>query len=119
VVIVKKYDYITDKKHLLTKQRKWMRVLGSTLNQRVPRSVKKVGKRKSDRLYYKMNRDQIIEKSKIHRKKNIEYYRYRETHYIQLKTKATKMIECGCMIRNDCLIRHRKSKRHTKLLNAE
>jgi hypothetical protein len=44
-----------------------MRVLGATLNQRVPGSVIKVGKRKYDRLYYKMNRDQILEKAKIQR----------------------------------------------------
>jgi hypothetical protein len=68
-----------------------MRVLGSTLNKRVPGSVIKVGKKKYDRLYYEMNRDQLLEKSKIHRQQNIEYYRdynkqYRETNYIDLQT---------------------------------
>jgi hypothetical protein len=71
----KKYDYITYKKHLLKKQRKWTRVLGTTLNPRVPGSVQKVGNRKYDRQYYEMNRDQMLEKTKIHRKQKMEYYR--------------------------------------------
>ncbi len=58
-----------------------------------------------------MNRDQIIEKARLHRNHNIEYYR--ETHYLRLKTKARKRIacECGCMIIRNCLSKHRKSKK--------
>jgi hypothetical protein len=41
-----------------------MRVLDSTLNQRVPGTVTKVGKRKYDKLYYQS-----------HREENAEYYR--------------------------------------------
>ncbi len=95
-----------------------MRVLGASLNQRTPGNVIKVGKRKYDRLYFKMNRDQLLEKSRIHRRQTIETYskynkQYREINYIQLKTKARKRIESeiSCMIRNDCPARHNKIKK--------
>ncbi len=68
-----------------------------------------------------MHRDQIIEKARLHRNHNIEYYReytkhYRETHYLRLKTKARKRIacECGCMIIRNCLSKHRKSEKNLK-----
>ncbi len=70
-----------------------------------------------------MNCEQLLEKARLHRQQNIEYYReynkhYRENNDIQLQTKARKMIECecGCIVRNDCLVRHTKSLKHIKLM---
>jgi hypothetical protein len=110
--IVKRYPDITSKKELLKKHRKWMRVLGASLNQRVPGTVIKVGKRKYDKLYYES-----------HREENAEYYReynkyYRETHYLQIKSKARKSIECecGCTIKQCSMTYHKNSKKHFSLL---
>jgi hypothetical protein len=63
ILVVKRYPDITSKKELLKKHRKWMRVLGASLNQRVPGTVVKMGERKNDKLYYK-----------THREENAEYY---------------------------------------------
>ncbi len=97
---------------LLKKHRKWIRVLGASLNQRVPGTVIKVGKRKYDKLYYQS-----------HREENAKYYRdyekyYRETHYLQIRTKARKNIECecGCIVKRSSMTYHIKSKKHLKLL---
>ncbi len=90
-----------------------MRVLDSTLNQRVPGTVVKMGKRKYDKLYHE-----------THREENAEYYReyieyYRETPYLQIKTTARKNIECecGCVVKRCSMTYHIKSKKHIKIMN--
>ncbi len=115
ILIVNKYPDITDKKELLKKHRKSMRVLDSTLNQRVPGTVIKVGKRKYDKLYYRSYREE-----------NAEYYRqyneyHRQTHYLQIRTKARKKVECecGCVGKRCSITYHINSKKHTKLINEK
>jgi hypothetical protein len=65
-----------------------------------------------DKLYYES-----------HREENAEYYReynkyYRETHYLQIKSKARKNVECdcGCTIKRCSMTYHKNSKKHLKLL---
>ena len=113
IAVVKKYPDISNKKELLKKHRKWMRVLDASLNKRVPGTVLKVGKRKYDKMYYQ-----------LHREKNAKYYHdynkyYRESHYLQIKSKARKSIECecGCTIKRCSMTNHVKSKKHIKLMN--
>ena len=113
IAVVKKYPDIEDKMELLKKHRKWMRVLDASLNKRVPGTVLKVGKRKYDKMYYQ-----------LHREKNVEYYRqyneyYRQTHYIQIRTKARKQVECecGCIVKQCSIAYHIKSQKHIELMN--
>ncbi len=84
-----------------------MRVLDSTLNERVPGTVIK--------LCYE-----------THREENAEYYReykkyYRETHKLQIRTKARKNIECECggVVKRCSMAYHKKSKKHLQLLKEK
>jgi len=58
--------------------------------------------------YYENNKEALAEKKKEYREKN------KETIAEQKKEKIT--CECGCIVRKDGLVRHKKSNKHLELI---
>jgi hypothetical protein len=70
--------------------------------------------------YREQNKEYIKQYNEKYRIENSKYIKqYRELNKEHLNQKAKEKIECECgrMIRRDCLIRHKKSTIHIKLMN--
>jgi len=125
-------DYpCNSKRELEAEEDKIMRELNATLNTNNP-------------IHNTQKRIDYLETNKEKRKKQIQAYaenhkeekqkydkKYRETHInknkeyyqknkVELKKKASIIIkcECGCEITKSSLLRHRKSKKHLKLISS-
>ena len=61
--------------------------------------------------YYEKNKDKLSEKNKV----------YREKHKVEISQKAkVKVIcECGCEIRKDIILKHKKTQKHIKLMETK
>ena len=64
--------------------------------------------------YYKDNKEEINEREKKTKKK------YRENNKEEIEKKAKEKITCicGCVIRRDSLVKHKKSMKHIKLMEC-
>lgn len=89
------------------------------------------------KIYYQNNKDKVRETKRIYREKNkeknLEYHRKyyqnnrekvleRTSKYNQKnKEKINRKVkcECGCILTNNCLSRHKKSKKHINLLTSQ
>lgn len=98
MVMIKKYPEVKDMYELHHKERKWIRKLKATLNKQVPGNFLTLGKIEYNKQYNKQ---------------------YREKNEQQLKQKAKEQIECecGCMISRSHISCHKKTKKHSKLMN--
>jgi len=68
-------------------------------------------KSEKDKVYYEENKDNKLEKAKI----------YRGEHKVEISEKAKiKLVcECGCEIRKYDMNRHKKTKKHIKLMETK
>ena len=110
---------VKNKTELCTRERYWLEKLGASLNKYLPILTKneRIEQKKEyiennkDKLkdykkeYYEKNKDKIKEKNKKYHKNN--------------KDKLNEKIncECGSIINKNSLIRHKKSKKHLKLVS--
>ena len=82
-------------------------------------------KRKQYKIQYKLDNDEFIKKNdKIYRDNNKEKIREKDRIYYNKnrekrleQNKVEIMCECGCLIRKVTKSRHKKSKKHLKLMN--
>ena len=65
--------------------------------------------------YYEANKEKIAEYREANKEKMAEY---RKEYYENNKERASQKIkcECGCEVRRDCLLRHRRSNNHKELI---
>ena len=98
-------------------ERYYIETLNATLNMVIPSRTKKE--------WYENNKEILIEKAKDYRKniKDIINERTKQYYYANkdkiLETHKEKTTcECGCIITNGALIKHKKSQKHIKLVSG-
>jgi len=114
------------KKELETRERYWIEILKSKLNCVIPtrtqkeyrndnidiikENLKKYYKENANKIieqhkkYYNDNKDKILEYKKKYRRDNID-------KILEYKTEKVQCDNCGCNVRKDCLVRHKRSKK--------
>ena len=104
---------------LLAKEGEWIMKIG-TLNMKVSGGTKQ----ETDKHYYNKNRATIDEQQKLYYENNREIIKqnvkeYREVNLDIVKAKQAEKItcECGCKITRSHISHHRKSSKHSGLLN--
>ena len=80
--------------------------------------VNKIIPDRTDKEYYETNKVRILEKRKEYRETNKEYLEKNKEYYEKNKDFITQKIkcECGCEIRRAELARHKRTKKHIKLM---
>ncbi len=129
MIMIKEYTKCESKQQCLKKERKYIEKLNATLNTLRPMITKEEYKKemlnrvnkwtsenkerviKNKRNHYEKNKELIKQRSKISYEKNKEK--------ISEKYKVKTQCECGSTIRKSDLNRHRKSKKHLKLLQQQ
>jgi hypothetical protein len=73
--------------------------------------------------YYENNKEKILEKNKDYKKNNKEHILERNKQYYQnnkdeINEKAKEKVtcDCGCIVRKDGLIEHKKTNKHLELI---
>ena len=106
MIQVEEYEYTT-KRDLLSRERHWIEELKSSLNKHVPITTT-TSKADYDKEYYEENKENKLEKIKIHYEENSETIKkYRRDNY-----KVKIFCECGSSIRITNKSYHLKSKKH-------
>tara|TARA_R110002012_G_scaffold263018_1_gene445521 strand:+ start:78 stop:464 length:387 start_codon:yes stop_codon:yes gene_type:complete len=103
------------KEELLKKER-WYIENNECVNKRIPG--------RTNKQYYQENKEKIAKLAKtyneINRKKVLEIKKkYRDSNKEKLLTQAAEKTtcECGAVVRKDCFLRHKKSKKHIKFID--
>ena len=132
MLLVEKYKCI-DKNESLVRERHWIDFYKSKLNMKTPsRSQKEYILDNKEKIkeylkkYNQINKKEVKEKDKIKYQKNkvkiseqskIKYEKHKQEINEKRKVKIT--CECGCFIRKDSLLVHKKSKRHLDLMSTK
>ena len=115
IIELEKYPCNNDKEALL-REGYWVKELNSSLNIQLPSRTEKEWRQENKQIinenakkYREENKQIIKEKRKIYREENKQI--------IKEKGKEIIKCECGCQIRKDSLLRHKKTKKHQKLMS--
>jgi len=133
MIMIKKYTKCESKLQCLKKERRYIEKLNTTLNITKPlRTVKEYREdnkeilKQKTKIYREKNKEKIKEKGKkywINNKVEITKRRnvYREKNKEKIKQYKNEKIkcECGLFIGRTSIARHRKSKKHLKLLQQQ
>ena len=129
MVEVEKYKAL-DKQDLHKRERYWVETLKSSLNSYIPtRTIKEYNKDNKDLIstngkkYYIDNKNEILVKVNEYYKNNKEKINVRQKEYrdenkekLNIKKGEKIMCDCGIIMTNSHMSRHKKSARHLKLM---
>ena len=103
MIMIKEYSKCESKRQCLKKERRYIEKLNATLNREIPGRTNKE--------YYKDNSEYILTKQKKYNEKNKEV----------IKQKRTKPIKCECGVFSNSshMARHKRTKKHLKLLQQQ
>ena len=76
-------------------------------------------KKEYGKKYYIQNKEQIKEQEKKYREEHKEKIKEREKEYYIQNNKEKIKCECGSIVNKSSLIRHKKTKKHIKLMISE
>ena len=96
MIEIEKYNAL-DKLDALKKERYWLETLKATLNKKIPSRTKQEYKKE----WKEKNKEKIQEQDKIYREKNKD-------------TNIT--CECGCIVKKQHIVRHKKTPKHEELM---
>ncbi len=94
---------------LLNKERKWMKKLHATLNQRMPGKQLTLGETEYQKQYREQNKNKLDDYQKQYRernKKKLDDYQKQYREHIEC--------ECGCVTSHNHISRHGKAKKKIK-----
>ena len=103
IIMIKKYTKCESKQQCLKKERKYIEKLNTTLNRNIPGRTQKEYQ-ESKREYYIQYFKQYHQKNKVEQ---------------QIKKSIAINCECGSIVTKTHIARHRKSKKHLKLLQQQ
>lgn len=121
--------YFLTKHQLRRKEGKWIRKLDTFNNgynmeiagrtRKEYEDENKEQKKEYGKKYYIQNKEQIKEQEKKYREEHKEKIKEREKEYYIQNNKEKIKCECGSIVNKSSLIRHKKTKKHIKLMISE
>tara|TARA_R110001606_G_scaffold140258_1_gene279016 strand:+ start:31 stop:549 length:519 start_codon:yes stop_codon:yes gene_type:complete len=117
------------REELIKKEQEFIEQYDNLLNQLRAFNSEEYNKeyqKKQKKKYFEENKDKISEYRKVYYEENkdnkLEYQKvYREEHKVEIsqKDKVKLVCECGCEIRKYDMNRHKKTKKHIKLMETK
>jgi len=109
-------EFSCENKDQLHKRERFYIENNDCVNKQIP------GRTRTFKEYYKQNKDRVKAKNKEYYKKNKDKfleYRVQNKDKISAKSKIKVTCECGSVIANGTLARHKKSKKHQAYLESQ
>ena len=118
MILIKKYSKCDSKLRCLKKERRYIEKLNATLNRNIPgRTIKEWRKDNPECVKQQKKRHYVKNKVEITKRRNV--YREKNRDIINQKKKEKIKCECGLYSVRSSIARHRKSKKHLKLLQQQ
>ena len=128
IILIEKYP-CNSREELCMKEQEIIEQYDNLLNQFRAFNSEEYNKeyhKESTKLYCETNKDKIIEKAKVYYEENknkiiekAKVYYEENKNKISEQNKVKVMCECGCEIRKENLCKHKKTKKHIKLMETK